>query len=121
MQKIVFYGLSTCGWCKKMDASTFRDKEIADLPRVIDQIWTGYVNSTNGGVITYNFPKGNKLTGLYNNPRYGFSAGYGLSGFLEVQKEAARNSIEMWDDLIAPSFVERGSNGADSCAAAVPM
>lgn len=92
---------------------TFRDKEIADLPRVIDQIWTGYVNSTNGGVITYNFPKGNKLTGLYNNPRYGFSAGYGLSGFLEVQKEAARNSIEMWDDLIAPSFVERGSNGAD--------
>ncbi|MGJ8680307.1 M10 family metallopeptidase C-terminal domain-containing protein [Paraglaciecola sp.] len=92
---------------------TFRGKEIADLPRVIDQIWTGYLNSVNGGSITYNFPDGKKLTGLYNNPRYGFSAGYGLSGFSDAQKEAARSAIDLWDDLIAPSFVERGSKGAD--------
>lgn len=97
----------------KFAGGTFRGKEIADLPRVINQIWTGYTNSVNGGVITYNFPKGNKLTGLYNNPRYGFSAGYGLSGFSENQKQAARMSIELWDDLIVPSFIERGSNGAD--------
>ena len=97
----------------KFAGGTFRGKEIADLPRVINQIWTGYTNSVNGGVITYNFPKGNKLTGLYNNPRYGFSAGYGLSGFSESQKQAARMSIELWDDLIVPSFIERGSKGAD--------
>ena len=91
----------------------FRDKEIADLSRVVQQIWTGYLSAANGGYITYNFPKGNKLTGLYNNPRYGFSAGYGLSGFSDAQKDAAREAIDLWDDLIAPGFIERGSNGAD--------
>ena len=53
------------------------------------------------------------MTGLYNNPRYGFSAGYGLSGFSDAQKDAAREAIDLWDDLIAPGFIERGSNGAD--------
>ncbi|TLU64209.1 hypothetical protein FE810_13005 [Thalassotalea litorea] len=91
----------------------FREKEIATLPRVINQIWTGYNNSVNAGVITYNFPKGKKLTGLYNNPKYGFTAGNGLSGFSEAQKDAARNSIQLWDDLIAPSFKENSANGAD--------
>ena len=91
----------------------FRDKEIADLPRVIAQIWTGYLNSANGGVITYNFPNGKGLTGLYNNPKYGFTSADGLSGFSDAQKESARNSIQLWDDLIAPKFVERGSKGAD--------
>ncbi|MGL4475231.1 MAG: M10 family metallopeptidase C-terminal domain-containing protein [Shewanella sp.] len=88
-------------------------KPIAGLPQVIDQIWTGYVNSANAGVITYNFPKGKHLTGLYNNPKYGFTAGDGLNGFSELQKESARKSIQLWDDLIAPRFLERGSQGAD--------
>ncbi|ARD45163.1 M10 family metallopeptidase C-terminal domain-containing protein [Colwellia sp. PAMC 21821] len=92
---------------------TFREKNIADLPQIIDQIWTGYLNSANGGVITYNFPNGKGLTGLYNNPKYGFTAGDGLSGFSEAQKNAARDSIDLWDDLVAPTFVERGSRGAD--------
>ena len=92
---------------------TFRGKEIADIPRVIQQIWTGYVNSTNAGVITYNFPDGKGLTGLYNNPRYGFSAGYGLSGFSDAQKAAARHAVKLWDDLIPQSFVERSARGAD--------
>ncbi|ASP48717.1 M10 family metallopeptidase C-terminal domain-containing protein [Cognaticolwellia beringensis] len=92
---------------------TFREKEIADLPRVIEQIWTGNLNAANGGVITYNFPNGKGLTGLYNNKKYGFTAGDGLSGFSEAQKNAARNSIQFWDDLIAPKFIERGTKGAD--------
>lgn len=92
---------------------TFRDKEIADLPRVIQQIWTGYLNSANAGVITYNFSSGKGLTGLYNNPAYGFTAGAGLSAFSDAQKASARESVDLWDDLIAPSFVERGANGAD--------
>lgn len=97
----------------RFEGYIFREKEIAGLPRVIDQIWTGYLNSVNGGVITYNFPKGKKLTGLYNNPKYGFTAGDGLSGFSDAQKQSARDSIELWDDLVAPSFVERSKNGAD--------
>ena len=97
----------------KYEGYVFREKNIAGLPQVINQIWTGYVNAANGGVITYNFPKGNGLTGLYNNPNYGFTAGYGLSGFSEAQKDSARNSIQLWDDLITPSFVERGNKGAD--------
>ncbi|MDT0604924.1 M10 family metallopeptidase C-terminal domain-containing protein [Thalassotalea castellviae] len=91
----------------------YNGKVIADLPQVINQIWTGYLNSANGGKITYNFPKGNGLTGLYNNPKYGFTAGEGLSGFSESQKESTRESIQLWDDIIAPSFIERGSKGAD--------
>jgi serralysin len=91
----------------------FRGKEIADLSRVLEQVWTGYTNSTNAGSITFNFPNGSGLTGLYNNPRYGFSAGYGLSGFSDNQQVAARNAIELWDDLIAPAFIERGARGAD--------
>ncbi|WP_448563417.1 M10 family metallopeptidase C-terminal domain-containing protein [Thalassotalea ganghwensis] len=91
----------------------FANKPIADLPQVINQIWTGYVNSANGGVVTYNFPKGKHLTGLYNNPKYGFTAGEGLNGFSEMQKESARKSIQLWDDIIAPRFIERGNQGAD--------
>ena len=97
----------------KYEGYYFKGKEIAGLPRVIEQIWTGYVNSVNGGVITYNFPNGKGLTGLYNNPKYGFTAGNGLSGFSQAQKHVARNSIQLWDDLIAPTFVERGAKGAD--------
>jgi len=97
----------------KFAGYNFREKPIADLPQVIEQIWTGYLNAANAGKITYNFPKGNGLTGLYNNPKYGFTAGDGLSGFSEAQKASARNSIQLWDDLIAPSFVERGAMGAD--------
>jgi serralysin len=91
----------------------FRGKEIAGLPRVIEQIWTGYVNSANGGVITYNFSSGKGLKGLYNNKKYGFTAGNGLGEFSEAQKASARKSIQLWDDIIIPQFVERGSNGAD--------
>ncbi len=91
----------------------FRNKEIADEARIINQIWTGYVNASNGGVITYNFRSGKGLTGLYNNKKYGFTAGNGLSEFSTAQKEAARMSIDLWDDLVAPKFLERGANGAD--------
>jgi serralysin len=91
----------------------FRGKEIADLPRVVQQIWTGNLNATNGGVITYNFPNGKGLTGLYNNKKYGFEAANGLSEFSDIQKDVARSSIDLWDDLISPRFVERGNQGAD--------
>ncbi len=92
---------------------TLNDKIIADLPQVISQIWTGNLNAANGGKITYNFPIGSGLTGLYNNPKYGFTSGDGLSAFSEIQKESARASIQLWDDLIVPNFVEGSAKGAD--------
>lgn len=92
---------------------SFNDKLIAGLPQVISQIWTGNLNAANAGKITYNFTTGKGLTGLYNNPQYGFTAGDGLSSFSEAQKVEARESIQLWDDLIAPNFVERGAKGAD--------
>ena len=88
-------------------------KPIVDLDQVVRQIWTGFTNSTNGGVITYTFPKGNHLTGLYNNPNYGFTAGFGYSAFLDAQQAEARQSIALWDDLVAPEFVEKKGRGAD--------
>ena len=95
------------------DGFPFRGKLIADLSQVVDQIWTGYKNSVNGKVITYNFAKGDHLTGLYNNPNYGFTAGFGLGQFSETQKASARKSVQFWDDLIAAKFVEKGARGAD--------
>jgi serralysin len=92
---------------------TFRGKDIFGLPSVVNQIWTGYVNSANGGKITYSFSSGKGLTGLYNNPKYGFTAGNGLSEFSDAQKSSARASIQLWDDIIIPTFVERSSKGAD--------
>lgn len=93
---------------------TFRGKEIFDLDAVIQQIDSGNHNSGNGGQITYGFLKdGAHLTGLYNNPTLGFTAGDGVKAFSDAQKAEARQSIQFWDDLIAPKFVEKNGNGAD--------
>lgn len=91
---------------------TFRDLPIFDLDGVINQIATGQTVQASNGVITYTFLDGH-LTGLYNNPRYGFEAGYGLSPFTEAQREEARESIQLWDDLIPQSFRETNGRGAD--------
>lgn len=92
---------------------TFRGKPIADLDRVIDQLTTGNTISNPNGVITYSFVDTDHLVGLYNNPNYGFTAGLGFSEFSDAQKEAARASIQMWDELIPQSFVESNGMGAD--------
>jgi serralysin len=92
---------------------TWRGKSIFPLDLVVNQIWSGYTNSVNSGKITYGFAEGDHLTGLYNNPNYGFTAGNGVNAFSERQREAARTSISLWDDLIAPRFVEKNGRGAD--------
>src|ERR687885_209682 len=79
---------------------TFRSKPILDLNGVIDHIATGQTIHASNGVITYTFLDKDHLTGLYNNPNYGFEAGIGLSVYTEEQKEAARQAIALWDDLI---------------------
>ncbi|WP_172808151.1 M10 family metallopeptidase [Croceicoccus mobilis] len=94
---------------------TYRGKPIYDLDGVVDQIDTGRAQKvTANGVITYTFLKeDHDLIGIYNNPNYGFSAGYGVSAFSAEQMEAARASIDLWDDLLDVTFVEKNGLGAD--------
>jgi serralysin len=65
------------------------------------------------GAITYNFLD-HDPTGLYNSPKYAFLADYtdGFTPFTEEQRDAARDSLALWDDLIAPHFVEKNGPGA---------
>lgn len=92
---------------------SFRGKPIFALDRVIEQIDAGRSVPVSNGVITYTFLDLDHLTGIYNNPNYGFGGGLGLSAYSAEQRDQARLSIEMWDDLIAPTFRESKGLGAD--------
>lgn len=92
---------------------TYRGKPILDLEGVKNQIDGGVSDSVNGKVITYTFTDLSHLTGIYNNPNYGFQAGNGFSPFSEEQRVEAREAVELWDDLVAPEFVEKNGLGAD--------
>jgi serralysin len=90
----------------------FGGKPILDQPAIIDQIDSGTILDSKNGVITYTFLDGH-LTGLYNNPNAGFTSEFGLSPYSPEQRDAARASIQLWDDLIPQSFREVNGNGAD--------
>ncbi len=94
---------------------TYAGKPIADLDQVVDQIDSGRnTKITANNTITYTFvDEGDGLTGIYNNPKYGFTAGDGLAAFTDAQADYARTSIDLWDDLIAPEFRETNGRGAD--------
>ena len=92
---------------------SFRGLPIYDLDGVIDQIATGRSVTASNGVITYSFADTPTLTGLYNNPNYGFTAGNGFSPFTEEQRAEARDSVQLWDDLVAVEFRETNGRGAD--------
>ena len=94
---------------------TYRGKPIADLEQVVEQIDSGAaMKVTANNTITYTFLKeGQGLTGLYNNKNYGFTAGDGLAAFTDAQRAEARDSIALWDDLVAPKFKESNGRGAD--------
>ncbi len=65
------------------------------------------------GVITYTFAE-HAPGGQYNNPHEGLAPYIeGFMAFTPEQREAAREAIQLWDDLIAPSFVEKNGYGAD--------
>lgn len=93
---------------------TFRGKPIASLDRVVDQLTygNGRVIDNANNVITYTFAE-HHLVGLYNNPNYGFTAGLGFTPFTDAQREAARESMQMWDDLVSATFRETNGRGAD--------
>jgi serralysin len=85
------------------------DEAAANLNRSGD-IWSVGPN----GQITYTFLDKDP-TGLYNSPKYRDLIGdytSGFTAFTPEQRAAARDSIQLWDDLIAPSFVEKNGRGA---------
>ncbi len=86
---------------------------IANQARIIEQIDSGRSLKAPQGVVTYTFLDLNHLIGIYNNPEFGFTAGAGLAPFSEAQRDAARDSIGFWDDLIPLTFKETNGLGAD--------
>ncbi|WP_095011975.1 M10 family metallopeptidase C-terminal domain-containing protein [Tsuneonella mangrovi] len=92
---------------------TWDGKPILGLDGVVEHIDSGRVLDAPSGTITYSFTDLSHLTGLYNNPNYGFGAPYGFSPFDDAQRDAARASIQLWDDLIPQTFVEKNGIGAD--------
>ena len=98
-----------------------RDKEV--LPHgpnqpgtVAWQLDAGVAITPHKGVITFSFPDSTVKGGIYNSKHYqdifGFYDAPGYTPFTEAQRDAARISIQSWDDLIAPRFVEKNGPGA---------
>jgi serralysin len=88
-------------------------KPIIDLQGVISHIDSGTSITTHNGVITYSFLDGPHTIGQYNNPHNGFSEPGGYSPLSPAEQAAARESMHLWDDLIAPTIRETNGNGAD--------
>lgn len=68
-----------CGWCKKMEKSTFSDKVISD-----------YVNANYYPV---KFNAEHKEDIIYNNKVYKHVGGFGRKGYHELAKEIMRNKM----------------------------
>lgn len=84
-------------------------KEIFSLDKVRQQIDYGTsLEVGSDGVITYGFFDHRHAVGLANKPQNEMTGGEGdgYSPFTEAQKAAARSSMALWDDLIAPGIVE---------------
>ena len=92
--------------------ATWAGKPIYNQQQVIGQIDSG-TSIGNAKTITFAFFDGPATIGVYNNPLYGFPEPGGYSPFSEVEKATARQSMTLWDDLIAPKFVEKTGFGAD--------
>jgi len=95
---------------------SYGDKPILPLTgpnSVTSHLDAGPSLKASNGVITYTFLDLSHLTGLYNNPKFGFTSGYGLSNYTPEQMAAARKAIQLWDDLIPQSFRESNGQGAD--------
>lgn len=91
--------------------NTYRGKQIASLDRVVDQIDSGISIAPKNGYIYFAFADQSHITGVVNNPNYGFTAGYGYSAFSDAQRVAARSAIQMWDDLTKLTFKETNGIG----------
>jgi serralysin len=91
---------------------TWAGKPIYNHNQVIGQLDSG-ASIGNPKTITFSFLDGPTTIGVYNNPNFGFAEPGGYSPFSGAEKATARQSMTLWDDLIAPQFVEKNGNGAD--------
>jgi len=91
-------------------------KTILSLDQAIDNLTrTGGQWNLNGAkTITYSFLE-KSPGGQYNNPHETYLGGLvsDFTPFDAAQRDGARASIQLWDDLIAPSFKEINGKGAD--------
>lgn len=85
------------------------DQAVANLTRTGGQ-W----NLHGAQTITYSFLE-KTPGGQYQNPHETYLAGLvqDFTPFTAEQRDGARASIQLWDDLIAPSFQEINGKGAD--------
>jgi len=90
--------------------ATLNGKPIFNQQQVINQIDSGA--KLTGKTITYTFLDQYPV-GLYNNPTIGFTEPEGYSAMSDAEKAVARQSMVLWDDLIAPQIVEKNGLGAD--------
>lgn len=95
---------------------TLGGKTVLTLDGAIDNLnRTGAIwNVGPNGQITYTFLDKDP-TGLYNSPKYQNLIGdytAGFAPFTAEQRAATRDSLQLWDDLIAPQFVEKNGAGA---------
>ncbi|MEO7751647.1 MAG: M10 family metallopeptidase, partial [Sphingomicrobium sp.] len=88
-------------------------KPIIGLDGVVDHITSGRSIDVKNGVITYSFLDGPHTIGQYNSPKQGFPEPAGFSPMSPQEEAVARESMKLWDDLIAPKIVEKNGNGAD--------
>jgi len=86
-------------------------KPVYDKAGIIGQLDSGLeIVTDRNNVITYAFADAQNATGFFAQ----WDEGAGYSTFSAAQREAAREAIQYWDDLIAPTFVEvNGTGGAD--------
>ena len=86
--------------------------------------WGVGVNGTpgsDGDITTINFGFHNSQTDLINNGYvyelnggyYAFSEYFNFAPFTEAQRDAAREAIQYWDDVVAVSFVETSADDGD--------
>ncbi len=99
------------------DGIAYNGKPIYTVDQAAQQLnRNGAIWPLNGNsVITYSFAE-HAPGGQFNNPHLYDVLGSAVSGFSPFtaeQRDAARAAIQLWDDLIAPSFREVNGAGAD--------
>jgi serralysin len=93
--------------------ATWAGKPIYNQQQVIGQLDSGAKVGGGNNTITFAFLDGPSTVGVYNNPTVGFPEPGGYSPMSEAEKAVARQSMVLWDDLIASKIVEKNGNGAD--------
>ncbi|HUP67722.1 MAG TPA: M10 family metallopeptidase C-terminal domain-containing protein [Sphingomicrobium sp.] len=91
----------------------YKNKPIYNQDQVFNQLFSGATLDSKNGVITYSFLTTPTTVGLYNNKHELFPEPGGYSPMSAAEQAVARQAIQLWDDLIPQSFVEKKGVGSD--------